>query len=405
MRNPAFKSYFFTMLLVAASCHSDRRSHSRDTDRRSKCDPTADLCSNSSGYSRKRDICYGEALPNKQILDLYLPEDSESGAHPLLIFLHPGVFMFGDKGDYLVTQVCIDFARCGYVTAAVNYRLLTDIPEADDVVDNTLSLESPVKSQLYEAIRDVRTSIRFLKANAQQYNIDPNRVFIAGYSAGAMAALTAVFMDDTESSEYFTENVTGGEDECLDCHPVAGGNSGTASVAGVISINGAVFDHNVFNDEKIPLLLLSSDKDEVIPLVQGRPYQRLLSNKKIEVDLPYIAFQLGIARTIHQDSLDNIAIKGLLPSVVLPKWLPKLLNSAISPTVYGSNAIYDRLGRSCPKFKERYPGGHNFLVNPETGGFNCQYDDVRWRIKQFMEEDVPSFHSKPAQKRKQGRRG
>ncbi len=388
---------FSGLLWSVFSCSSD--SHGAMAARKSKCDPTADLCSQSSGYKKIKDIQYGASLPSKQILDLYVPDQEKEGM-PVLIFLHSGAFIWGDKSDYLATQVCVDFARCGYVTAAVNYRLLTDMPEAEGFFSNTVSLENPVKSQLYEAVRDVRTAVRFLKGHAQEYDIDSGRIFLSGYSAGAITALTAAFMDDTEADGYFTKSVTEGENECLDCQEVAGGQSGDATVAGVISINGAIFDHNILNDEKIPLLLLNSDKDEVIPLVQGHPYQKLLSDKNIKVDLPYIAFQLGITRSTNRDTLEKVNIKGLLPSVVLPKWLPKLSNAALSPNVYGSKAIYDRLGRGCPKYREKYEGGHNFLVDVETGGFNCQYDNVRWRIKEFIEEDISKFHKKSNKRRR-----
>jgi acetyl esterase/lipase len=110
------------------------------------------------------------------LLDLYLPPGS-TGPRPLVLVIHGGGWSRGDSrtwgaiADYPATLAMLT-AR-GYVVASVNYRL---------------SGEARFPAQ----IQDVKAAIRFLRANAAQYHIDPARILAWGGSAGGhLAALAA----------------------------------------------------------------------------------------------------------------------------------------------------------------------------------------------------------------------
>lgn len=98
-------------------------------------------------------------------LDLFRPE--KPGKYPVLLLIHGGGWRSGNKSmDVPMAQ---QIAAKGYVTAAVEYRLS---PEA-----------------LYPAaVFDIKAAVRFLRANAKKYNIDPNKMAIAGSSAGGQLA-------------------------------------------------------------------------------------------------------------------------------------------------------------------------------------------------------------------------
>ncbi|MFY9351068.1 MAG: alpha/beta hydrolase [Sphingobium sp.] len=109
-------------------------------------------------------------------LDLYRPRDE--GTKPLVIYVHGGGWMNGhtrQSGAFSdFTAVLSELSARGYVVASLEYRL---------------SREAPFPA----AIDDVRAAIRFLKANAARYGIDPARVAIWGGSAGGqLAALAAL---------------------------------------------------------------------------------------------------------------------------------------------------------------------------------------------------------------------
>jgi len=105
-----------------------------------------------------------------QRLDLYLPPDAEPPL-PLVVFIHGGAWMAGDKRNDYAAGVVPLFVGEGYAVASINYRL---------------SAEAVFPAQLL----DVKAAIRWLRANAAAYGIDPDRIAAAGESAGAhLAAL------------------------------------------------------------------------------------------------------------------------------------------------------------------------------------------------------------------------
>ena len=109
-----------------------------------------------------RNLAY---LPNgheRQKLDLYLPPQSEGSAPlPLIVWVHGGAYRGGSKENCRSAR----FLHHGYAAASINYRL---------------SQHAVFPAQL----EDGKAAIRFLRANAKKYNIDPNRIGVWGSSAG-----------------------------------------------------------------------------------------------------------------------------------------------------------------------------------------------------------------------------
>jgi len=322
--------------------------------------------------------------------DFFSPEDGSTEPRPLILLLHPGAFISGDKGNYFMQIAAADFARCGFATATLNYRLMTDITLGDFSFDNILRWASPIRSQIHDAIRDARTTIRYFKANAETYHIDPNRIYLFGYSAGAIIALNVAFLSDGDSSSFFPRMVVAGGNGCLDCLPFNGetlNSTFDASVAGVVAINGALFDLTGVSDADVartPVLFIYSDNDDVIPLREGMPFEKLLEGKNIKIDLPYIAFELGITKTRNAAEFEKTTINGLKLSVVLTDWLPLLTARAIIPSVIGSEGILRRLNENY-KHKLKLKGGHNFMMDPQSGELNRSYAKLFSAAKVFFQ--------------------
>ena len=97
-------------------------------------------------------------------LDLFRPAGEFDDLRPALVFVHGGGWVRGDKRKVLFLEQAIDFARRGYVCITVNYRL-----DASKV----------------PCIKDVKCAVRWLRAHADDYQIDPNRIGAYGNSAGA----------------------------------------------------------------------------------------------------------------------------------------------------------------------------------------------------------------------------
>ena len=108
--------------------------------------------------------------------DLYQPA---SGAqHPALIFIHGGGFRGGSKSGYQVSWGPYLAAR-GYVAFAIDYRL-----------------SSPTQSSWPQALLDCKAAIQYLRGDAAELGIDPERIGVAGDSAGgALTAMLGVTQD------------------------------------------------------------------------------------------------------------------------------------------------------------------------------------------------------------------
>jgi len=106
-----------------------------------------------------RDIPYVSGGHPRQKLDLYLPENADKA--PLIIWVHGGAWLEGSKEDF----VPLDYLAEGYAVACINYRL---------------SQHAIFPAQ----IQDCKAAVRWLRAQADQYHLDPQRFGAWGASAG-----------------------------------------------------------------------------------------------------------------------------------------------------------------------------------------------------------------------------
>ncbi|MFO1339367.1 MAG: alpha/beta hydrolase [Burkholderiaceae bacterium] len=118
------------------------------------------------------------------VLDVWTPP-SNGGNRPLVVWVHGGGFNSGGKEDR--SDDALSYARAGYVTASVNYRLTAN--NDVDAPTRTLAIE--------QAADDVMNAIRYLKANAASLHIDTSRVAVVGTSAGGALALVDAVEPDT----------------------------------------------------------------------------------------------------------------------------------------------------------------------------------------------------------------
>jgi len=123
-----------------------------------------------------RDLRYAPTSASQR-LDLYLPAPpprasvwpgAAAGALPVVLTIHGGAFAVGDKRDDL--PVAAALVRAGYAVASVNYRLSGE-------------------ARFPAAVQDVKAALRWLRAHAGEYGLDPERIAASGASAGAYLAV------------------------------------------------------------------------------------------------------------------------------------------------------------------------------------------------------------------------
>ena len=159
-------------------------------------------------------------------LDLYRPYGDTKANRPLLIFVHGGGSDI-DKSLQRNRDVPNGFAKRGFVAASINYRP---------------GLSSGATK---DAQYDLRAAVRWFRAHATQYRINPNWIFIMGSSAGAMNVLNVAF------------------------NPEDPGNSGnpgySSAVAAALSVGGFASEaHNIGIGEP-PIAMFHALDDTTIP--------------------------------------------------------------------------------------------------------------------------------------------
>ncbi len=115
------------------------------------------------------DIAYADRSP-AQRLDIYWPADG-AGPFPVIMAIHGGAFMGGDKRDMQLEPMLAGLER-GYAVVSINYRM---------------SGEALFPALVY----DIKAAIRWVRANAAQFLFDPARIAVWGGSAGGYLSLMA----------------------------------------------------------------------------------------------------------------------------------------------------------------------------------------------------------------------
>lgn len=124
-----------------------------------------------TGHIKRKlfDVAYADVSP-AQKLDIYWPEKGR-GPFPVIVSIHGGAFMGGDKRDEQITSMLKALKR-GYCVVGVNYRMSGE-------------------AKFPTLIHDVKATIRWMRANAREHSFDPHKIATWGGSAGGYLSLMA----------------------------------------------------------------------------------------------------------------------------------------------------------------------------------------------------------------------
>ena len=222
---------------------------------------------------KTEDVVYGNApdLPfiflfewNTQNIDLdmdiYEPAEDTLTNRPAIIFIHTGAFFSGHNELDDVVDLSITAAKRGYVSFNINYRLGLNI----------LSSYSGERA-VYRGMQDASAAIRYLREFPEEYNIDPNQIFVWGTSAGALIGLHLAYSEDDERPE---STYGGSNDPDLGCINCEGNNyAHNNKPNGLVSCWGAIGDLNWIDPENdIPTIMFHGNLDPIVPFNSGFPF-------------------------------------------------------------------------------------------------------------------------------------
>ncbi|HVC92451.1 MAG TPA: alpha/beta hydrolase [Pirellulales bacterium] len=122
-----------------------------------------------------RDISYREGVSKNWRIDLAMPKGLTGKPRPGIVVVHGGGWLEGDKSSFVLEDRrapanIVDFAKLGFVSMTINYRL---------------SAEAPFPA----ALEDCKCAVRWLRAHAKEYNLDREHIGAWGNSAGGHLAL------------------------------------------------------------------------------------------------------------------------------------------------------------------------------------------------------------------------
>jgi len=211
-----------------------------------------------------RNVQYGSATSQagrelELEMDIYKPINGNTKRH-LIILAHGGYFLSGSKENF--SEEAEELAKAGFVVASINYRLI-DIENSDWASQRAC----------VDAVHDMKAVIRYFVKDSEtgdHYGIDPNNIFIGGYSAGAITALHCAYANTME------EVLLMGDEKLLDYAVKNGGlegKSGNAGyevkIKGVINIAGSMKSCEFMEPGDPALFSVHGTMDYVVPFNIG----------------------------------------------------------------------------------------------------------------------------------------
>lgn len=223
------------------------------------------------GYRRLTNIPYAHPDGQTLFLDLYLPVSHE-GRIPVVLWVHGGGWATGSKDDAKDLEMGPWLARAGYAVASIDYRL--------------------APSSVFPAqIIDCKTAVRWLRAHAAQYELDPDRIGASGMSAGGH--LVALLGTSGDTTAFVSEEYPGFSSAvCATCDWF-----GPTDLSAVTADGASVYSEQVrpiitrflgaetssvparsaqanpltyITPNDPPFLILHGDKDPIVPLSQSQ---------------------------------------------------------------------------------------------------------------------------------------
>ena len=247
------------------------------------------------------DVQYGIVEGEKLLLDAFVP--AEGDLHPIVILVHGGGWVGGDKQD--MSLLYHSLIESDFTWFSINYRLAPQF-------------------RWPACLDDVQTAIQWVKAHANEYKGDPNKIALVGYSAGGHLACMAAIREPVQAvvglaapvDHLSDSNRRGGASECmqklLDCQAEIDSN--------VKKKLNDISPINYLTAELPPFLLIHGTADRSVPYSQSINFQAGLKKLNVPCDL------ITIKEAPHRITEWNNSGEDFRPAFA--QWLSKTLTKS-----------------------------------------------------------------------------
>tara|TARA_Y100000996_G_scaffold10249_1_gene8405 strand:- start:1653 stop:2792 length:1140 start_codon:yes stop_codon:yes gene_type:complete len=210
------------------------------------------------GQNINEEFLFGNEYTQTLYMDVYEPVGDSHDSRPIIFFMFGGSFVGGSRDSGYMVELCNSYASKGYVAVSIDYRLTSNL------------IFEPTSQKAYEAvikgIHDLKAAIRYFRMDNENNNffkIDPDRIYVGGVSAGAIASLNAVYINQESEAlslvaQNYLDSVGGLEG--------LSGNPGYSSEAhGIVNFCGAIGDQSWIEDGDVPIVSMHGDQDGTVP--------------------------------------------------------------------------------------------------------------------------------------------
>ncbi|WBV60030.1 alpha/beta hydrolase [Chryseobacterium camelliae] len=262
------------------------------------------------------------------LLDIYAPKNISPEKLPVLIYVHGGGWVGGEKtihADTYIENTILKLVEKDYAVISIEYTL----------VGETVHFPLP--------IQDTKDAIRWVRKNAEKYNFDPNNIGLFGASAGAHLSMLAAYTNDNEFvgdpdlSKYsakvsYVVNNFGPTDLNKLLHTRAGKipvffinlfAKNIVELRSKIVLGMSGYDIKKdkrkiveyfktispisYVDNGIPTLILQGNKDKVVPMQQSKKLKRKLKKENIANNLTIVKDGTHGFRTTDKAYLEQLS--------------------------------------------------------------------------------------------------
>ena len=275
-------------------------------------------------YSNNISILTQAPVPTDLYMDVYEPTGDTMSARPMVLVLHTGSFLpavyngqpTGGKSDSAVVEMCMNFAKKGYVAVAAGYRMgWNPISPNQDIRTKTLL------QAVYRAILDAKACVRYFKKDAattDTYQIDTNRIAVGGLGSGGYVALAYGSLNDTADLQlgkfldnsqtppvpYIDQTVYGNFDGTNTTALNLANHAGhTSTVQMVFNVGGAIGDTSWIDAGEPPIVSLQCTKDPNAPYTTATVIVPSTGDPVVEASGSY-----DVVRVANKTAIDNNAI-------------------------------------------------------------------------------------------------
>ena len=241
-------------------------------------------------YGTNFSVLTGAPVSTPLVMDVYTPTGDTETARPLIVYLHTGSFLprylnqlvTGSKSDSATVEMCKQFAKKGYVVAAIGYRTGWNPASPSEQTRKQTIIQA-----VYRSMQDTKTAVRYFRKSiaedANPYGVNGDQIVIGGQGSGGYTALAYSSLQEvseiqllkffnTETNAFMVEPTIMGDFDGLGGSPMLNNDnwpSYSNDISMIFNIGGAIGDSSWMDQGEVPICAVHGVNDPFAPYGDG----------------------------------------------------------------------------------------------------------------------------------------